>query len=76
MTIREVVRTILGITGSRSRALFGTLPDREGEIGKVFANIERAKSLLGWTSQTSLVDGLNKTVAWIHENPDVAVGIE
>ena len=40
-----------------------------------WANIDRARTLLGWAPQTTLEEGINRTCAWYLENRDWAKAI-
>ncbi len=71
-TIREVLELIIEVTGSKQGwASF----DTKHEFGARYEDIERrvpcvakAEELLGWTANTSLADGIARTVAWASEN--------
>jgi nucleoside-diphosphate-sugar epimerase len=60
-SIRELVETIKTITNSSSILNFGILKRREGEFINSFADIKLLKRL-GWTQNTSLLNGLTATV--------------
>ena len=68
VTIKDVVNIIIKLVGSKSETLFGALPHRKNEIWEVCANVERAMSVLDWIPQTSLIDGLQKTINWIRRS--------
>lgn len=59
--IRDVVEKVVMLTGG-GRPLWGSHPYREGENMELYADISLAKKLLGWKPQTSLEDGLKKTI--------------
>jgi len=40
-------------------------PERPGDIRRSWASIEKAKRILGWVPQTSLEEGLEKTIKWL-----------
>jgi nucleoside-diphosphate-sugar epimerase len=71
-TVRDVVGTIMELTGSKSKAMFGALPHRKDEIRHVCADVTRVREVLGWEPETSLADGLGKTIEWIRANPERA----
>jgi UDP-glucose 4-epimerase len=64
VSIREVASLVLDLLGNPVRAEFGALPDRPGEIWAMRSDAARAREVLGWKPQHSLVDGLEKTIAW------------
>lgn len=63
-TILEVVEQIRHLTGSRMRLQVGALPDRAGEIMLYQCDNTKARHLLDWTPETSLIQGLQKTIDW------------
>jgi nucleoside-diphosphate-sugar epimerase len=64
VAIRDLAATILDLLGNPVRAHFGALPDRPTEIWTMRSDSSRAREVLGWKPQHSLVDGLEKTIAW------------
>ncbi|MBI2579914.1 MAG: GDP-mannose 4,6-dehydratase [Candidatus Aenigmarchaeota archaeon] len=62
--IMDVVTSIIKISGSSSKPLFGTVPYREQEIWDIRADISKAESILGWKPATSLAEGLERTIEW------------
>ena len=72
--IRDVVEEIVGIIGGSVQPLLGALPDRPVEQIRV-ADITKARELLGWSPETPLRAGLERTVEWYRlavENSAVA----
>jgi len=63
-TIKDLVTTIHRLTGSRAELRVGALPYRPGEIWRMFASHEKARSLLGWKPRYTLEQGLEISVAW------------
>ncbi|MDR3635714.1 MAG: NAD-dependent epimerase/dehydratase family protein [Isosphaeraceae bacterium] len=64
-------RTTIGGLASLSRAVFDiheaprfTMPSRTWDVANWYANIERARTRLGWQPRTSLREGLEKTAEW------------
>lgn len=62
VSIREVVEMIVDLTATRVEPAFGSLPDRPLERERI-ADTVRAQQWLGWTSRTTLHEGLRRTVA-------------
>ncbi len=63
----NLIYQILGqITGFEKPARYA--PEREGEIRRIYLNIEKAKKEFGWKPELDLREGLVKTVDWFREN--------
>lgn len=52
------------------------LPGHPADVPATWANVEKAKQLLGWTPQISIEEGLRRSVAWYRENRDTLLPIE
>jgi nucleoside-diphosphate-sugar epimerase len=65
-SIQKVVETVVDIIGSDVKPLFGALPDRPMEQIRC-ANTRVSRVKIGWKPETSLENGLRKTVAWHKE---------
>lgn len=61
ISIRSFVETVQRMTHSHTKAIFGALPYREGEVMLSHANVEPLQEL-GWTCQTSLEQGLARVI--------------
>ena len=61
VTIRSIVEQIADVVGTDVEPEFGALPERALETVRV-ADLERARTLLGWKPTTPLTDGLQATV--------------
>jgi UDP-glucose 4-epimerase len=65
ISLAELVRQLLDVAGGGSFRLVPFPPERKRiDIGDFYADISRAKSLLGWTPKVPLRDGLAETVAY------------
>ena len=62
MTIEQIARAIIEISGSRSQIVYRPLPEDDPKVRR--PDITRARTLLGWEPQVSLEDGLQKTLAY------------
>jgi nucleoside-diphosphate-sugar epimerase len=62
MTIEQIARMIIRMTGSTSRVVYRPLPTDDPKVRQ--PDITRARSLLGWEPQVALEDGLVKTIAY------------
>ena len=60
MTIEQIARHIIRISGSRSRIVYRPLPEDDPRVRK--PDITRARTLLGWEPKVPLEEGLLKTL--------------
>ncbi|MGA8538886.1 MAG: GDP-mannose 4,6-dehydratase [Terriglobales bacterium] len=60
--LRELVAQLESATGKR--AIQQSLPDQPGDVPITWANIDKAKRLLGYSPKTSMEVGLRNFVAW------------
>lgn len=67
ITIRELVERLVKLMDSTIAPIFGGVPDRPGDE-PILADIGRTRSLLGWTPQWPLEDGLRGTVMWYRQH--------
>ena len=63
IAIRHLVETVLHLIG-RGEPQFGKVAYRTGENMELYADISRARALLGWRPKVSLESGLVKTIQW------------
>lgn len=69
-TIRQLADTINELTGNAAPLLF--LPRRDWDhSGRRFGSTEKSKSVLEFTAQVGLRQGLERTVAWSRQNLDL-----
>lgn len=65
-TVRELAETIAKLIGFTGRIVYNTSrPD--GQMKKIL-DVSRMKQVLGWMPQTSLEEGLRKTIRWHEEH--------
>jgi dTDP-glucose 4,6-dehydratase len=62
MTIEAIARTIIRMTGSKSRIVYRALPEDDPKVRQ--PDITRARTLLGWEPKVSLEEGLTKTLEY------------
>ena len=62
LTIEEVARTILRLTGSPSRITYKPLPVDDPKVRK--PDITRATAILKWVPRVTLEDGLGRTIEY------------
>ena len=60
MTIEEIARAIIDISGSKSQIVYRPLPEDDPKVRK--PDITRARTLLGWEPKVPLEEGLLKTL--------------
>jgi UDP-glucuronate decarboxylase len=72
LTVIDLVRRVLALTGSDSRIVHRPLP--EDDPRRRQPDIARATRLLGWRPRVSLQEGLGVTTAWFAEEGDVHRG--
>jgi dTDP-glucose 4,6-dehydratase len=65
MTIEEIARLIIEMTGSPSRIVHQALPENDPKQRR--PDITRARTLLGWEPKVQLREGLEKTIAYFRE---------
>ena len=74
MTIEEIAREIIRLTGSKSKIVYRPLPEDDPKVRQ--PDITRARTLLGWEPKVSLEEGLTKTLDYFRskseDGPSVA----
>lgn len=66
VSLADFISTLEKITGKKAK--IRKLPKQAGDVEKTWANIVKAKKLLGWESRTELPQGLAKYIEWLGEN--------
>jgi dTDP-glucose 4,6-dehydratase len=61
-TVAELAKTVLKLTGSRSKIVFKPLPVDDPKVRR--PNTSKAKRLLGWRPRVDLDDGLTRTIEY------------
>jgi dTDP-glucose 4,6-dehydratase len=62
MTIEQIARTIIRMTGSKSRIVYKPLPTDDPKVRQ--PDVTRARTLLGWEPKVQLEEGLVKTLEY------------
>jgi UDP-glucuronate decarboxylase len=65
ITINELARTVIELTGSRSRIIYKPLPQDDPLQRR--PDITRAKTLLGWEPKVELREGLARTIDYFEK---------
>jgi dTDP-glucose 4,6-dehydratase len=60
MTIEQIARQIITMTGSKSKIVYKPLPTDDPKVRQ--PDITRARTLLGWEPKVSLEEGLGQTI--------------
>ena len=62
MTVQEMARMIIDITGSKSEIVYRELPEDDPKVRQ--PDISQAKEKLGWEPEVDVREALRKTVEW------------
>ena len=65
MTLLELAKRIIRLTGSRSGIVFRPLPEDDPKVRQ--PDITRARALLGWEPRVDVDEGLKRTLEWFRE---------
>lgn len=65
MTIEAIAKTIIDMTGSRSRIVYRELPTDDPKVRQ--PDITRARQVLGWEPKVTLEQGLVKTIEYFRK---------
>ena len=65
VTINELARTVIDLTGSRSPIVYRPLPQDDPLQRR--PDITRAKELLGWEPRVALREGLSRTIDYFEK---------
>jgi dTDP-glucose 4,6-dehydratase len=62
MTVEEIAKVIIELTGSKSRIVYRPLPEDDPKVRR--PDITRARTLLGWEPKVDLRTGLTSTIEY------------
>jgi nucleoside-diphosphate-sugar epimerase len=65
MSLLELAKKILALTGSPSEIVFNPLPVDDPKVRQ--PDIARARVLLGWEPRVELDEGLRRTIDWFRQ---------
>src|ERR671922_1811192 len=74
MTLLDLAKRILRLTGSRSEIVFRPLPVDDPRVRQ--PDITRARTLLGWEPRVDTDEGVRRTVEWFRHKLNVRKGQE
>ncbi|MEO8071343.1 MAG: GDP-mannose 4,6-dehydratase, partial [Acidobacteriota bacterium] len=72
MSIEEMARLIIKMTGSKSKLAFKPLPTDDPKVRQ--PDITRARTLLGWEPKVSLAEGLTSTIDYFRKKMGIPQG--
>ncbi|MEI9807322.1 MAG: GDP-mannose 4,6-dehydratase [Bacteroidota bacterium] len=71
ISLKELIEGIEKVTGKK--AIIDQQPDQPGDVPKTYADIGKAKELLGYNPQTQVHDGLKKFYDWFIQHEGMLV---
>jgi UDP-glucuronate 4-epimerase len=71
ITLKELIEGIEKVTGKK--AIINHQPDQPGDVPKTYADIAKAKALLGYDPKTQIHDGLKKFYDWFVQHEAMLV---
>lgn len=66
VSLKEMVATIENVL--EIKAKINKLPMQMGDVDKTYADIRKARELIGYNPATEFEDGIRKFVKWFKEN--------
>jgi len=67
-SVKEIVAAVKKCTG-KDFTMGAAAKPREGEYATMYANIEKARSILGWQPQRSIEDSVHSLTTWYTKRP-------
>jgi dTDP-glucose 4,6-dehydratase len=67
VSVSEIADLVLELTG-KPTSLKEHVEERPGQVHRHIGSTDKAERLLGWRAETSLEEGLRRTVAWYRDN--------
>jgi len=71
MSIEEMARLVIKMTGSKSRVVFKPLPTDDPKVRR--PDITRARTILGWEPKVALDEGLTSTIEYFRKKMGTGV---
>lgn len=69
VSLKELIEAIEEVTGKK--AIIERHPEQPGDVPRTFADVSKAKALLGYDPQTRLKDGLSAFYTWFMANQEM-----
>lgn len=67
LSVVDLVRAIMRLSGSRAEVRVGSLPGRPWDVPDMRVDPSPFRALTGWAPQVTLEEGLRRTLAWHRE---------
>ncbi|MFN3689821.1 MAG: SDR family NAD(P)-dependent oxidoreductase [Fimbriimonadales bacterium] len=74
VSLKWIIETIEKLVGKK--AIWHTAPMHPADVKATWADITKARTVLGWEPQISIEEGLRRSVAWYLENRDWAKEVQ
>lgn len=71
-SIQDLVELVCRLFDVREKPKWGSMPNRAWDHPHWYANPAKAKEAFGWEAQISLQEGLQRTMKWMQQNPELA----
>ena len=71
ISLKELIEGIEKVTGKK--AIINQQPDQPGDVPKTYADIAKAKALLGYDPKTQIHEGLKKFYDWFIQHEEMLV---
>lgn len=71
ITLKDLITSIEALTGKK--AIIEKLPEQAGDLPKTFADISKARNVLGYAPQTNLQEGLKSFYEWFTLNKEILI---
>jgi nucleoside-diphosphate-sugar epimerase len=65
--LRDVAKMVWRLSGTEAELMIGARPGAATELHDTWADIARAKELLGWSPSIGLEEGLTRMIGWVRE---------
>ena len=66
ITLNEMIETIAEVLNVKPK--IKELPMQPGDVDRTYADIEKAKKLIGYEPKTTFKEGIKKFIEWYKEN--------
>lgn len=73
-TLGHIAETVRSLMGAEVRPRYGSRTPRANEADIWASSTDKARQLLGWAPETSLIEGLERTIAWFRAQPALFSG--
>jgi UDP-glucuronate 4-epimerase len=74
VSMLAIIEQLASLLGKRPQ--FDRRPVHPADVPATWADITKARELLGWAPQVSVEEGLRRAVEWYRENREIALAVE